>query len=136
MKKDAKSDMVKLVQQFVSYFFVGGIAALTEWAIYILFDSVLAWHYLLATALSFMIATLVNWIIGRHTTFRNAYKGSVGCEIAGIYFISAIGLFLNLIFMHWFVRGFGLSGIGPKIIATGCVFIWNFISRKIFLYKV
>ena len=121
--------------QLIQYGFVGGIAALTEWMSYFFFDTVLSWHYMLATVLAFLIATFVNWAVGHYTMFRNAAKGGMAGEIIGVYFVSGIGLLLNLFFMYVFVAKINISGIFAKVIATGLVFIWNFISRKVFIYR-
>lgn len=123
-----------LLVQLIQYSFVGGIAALVEWTSYFLFDTVLHWHYLLATVLSFLIATFVNWAVGRCTMFRNAEKNGTIGEILQIYFVSGIGLLLNLVLMYVFVAMMGIPGVFAKIAATGVVFIWNFISRKVFIY--
>lgn len=134
-KKIAKASWRGLVEQLIRYGFVGGIAALTEWAAYFLFDGIVHWHYMLATVLSFLIATFVNWVVGRCTMFRNAAKGGTVREILGIYFVSGIGLLLNVFLMYFFVGKIGMPGVIAKITATGLVFIWNFASRKIFIYR-
>lgn len=123
-----------LLIQLIQYGFVGGIAALVEWTSYFLVDTVLHWHYMLATVLSFLIATFVNWVAGRITLFRNAAKNGTVNEILWVYFVSGIGLLLNLLLMYIFVTKVGIPGVPAKIAATGLVFIWNFISRKIFIY--
>lgn len=132
---DKRESWYTLLGQLVQYGFVGGIAALTEWTSYFLFDSVLSWHYMMATMLSFLIATFVNWVVGRRTMFRDAAKSGTAREILGIYFVSGIGLLLNLLLMYIFVRLAGIPGVLAKIAATGLVFIWNFVSRKVFIYR-
>ena len=134
-KKAAKAAWWSLLEQLIRYGFVGGIAALTEWATFFLFDGIVHWHYMVATVLSFLIATFVNWAVGRCTMFQNAAKGGTACEILGIYFVSGIGLVLNLFLMFFFVEKIGIRNAVAKITATGLVCIWNFISRKLFIYR-
>lgn len=134
-KKATKAAWWSLLEQLVRYGFVGGIAALTEWATFFLFDGIVHWHYMLATVLSFLIATFVNWAVGRCTMFQKAAKVGTACEILGIYFVSGIGLVLNLFLMFFFVEKIGIRNAVAKITATGLVFIWNFISRKLFIYR-
>lgn len=129
-----KSSLHSLLVQLIQYGFVGGIAALVEWTSYFLFDTMLHWHYMLATVLAFLIATFVNWVVGRCTMFRNAAKAGTGNEILRIYFVSGVGLLLNLFLMYVFVTLAGIPGVPAKIAATGLAFIWNFISRKVFIY--
>ena len=124
-----------LLGQFIQYGFVGGTAALVEWTSYFLFDTVLHWHYMLATVLSFLIATFVNWLVGRCTMFRNAKKNGTVGEILSVYFVSAIGLLMNVMLMYVFVTRLNFPGVPAKIASTGLIFIWNFISRKKFIYR-
>ena len=134
-KKTTTTFWQGLVGQLIRYGVVGGIAALTEWAAFFLFDGIFYWHYMLATVLSFLIATFVNWAVGRCTMFRNAAKVGTAREILGIYSVSGIRLLLNLFLMYLFVGKIGAPSVAAKITATGLVFIWNFASRKIFIYR-
>ncbi len=127
----------RLFRQFVSYFFVGGIAALTEWICYYFFDSVAGISYIISTILSFLIATAVNYALGKRTTFRDSKAElSKAKELASIYAVSAMGLLLNVILMFIFVQTMHLPGLLSKIISTGIVFFWNFLSRKFWVYKI
>ena len=128
------------VRQFISYFGVGGVSALVEWAAFYLFDSVLGIQYLLATVLAFIASTTTNWFLGRVFTFKDsAYKEKKGREIALVFGVSAIGLLFNLGLMYLFVTVFrmdtNLLKTVAKILATGIVFVWNFLSRKYWIYK-
>lgn len=133
--KERMLSLARTGRQLIQYVFVGGIAALIEWISYFSFDAILHWHYMLVTVLAFLIATFVNWGVGHYTMFRNSAKSGTAGEILGVYFVSGIGLLLNLLLMYIFVAKMGISGVSAKIIATGLVFIWNFISRKIFIYR-
>lgn len=133
--REGLSSLARTGRQLIQYGFVGGAAALVEWISYFSFDTILRWHYMLATVLAFLIATFVNWVVGHYTMFRNAAKGGMAGEIFGVYIVSGIGLLLNLLFMYVFVAKLQISGVPAKIISTGLVFIWNFISRKIFIYR-
>ncbi|MGI6072884.1 MAG: GtrA family protein [Lachnospiraceae bacterium] len=127
--------------QLVSYFFVGGIAAIVEWLMFALFSNVCDLHYILSTALAFIFSTTTNWILGRVWTFKNSssYKNRRGRELAFIFIVSAIGLGLNMLLMFLFVDVLGMNTdllkVLCKIAATGIVFFWNFLIRKFVIYK-
>lgn len=132
----------KNITQFISYFFVGGCAALVEWGCFYLFAVV--WHlqYLLATGLAFIFSTTANLILGKLIPFRQSerFKDNKVGEAVAVFAVSAIGLVLNMALMFLFVQvlGFdtGLQMTASKICATGIVFIWNFLIRKLVIYKV
>lgn len=129
------------IKQFISYFFVGGVAAIVEWVMFFIFANVLQINYFLSTVIAFIFSTTANWILGRITTFKdnNTYKDKKAKEAFLVFVVSAIGLLFNLILMYLFVTVMGFdSSLGKtlsKIAATGIVFIWNFLIRKLVIYK-
>lgn len=126
----------KLIRQFVSYLFVGGVATMVEWVLFYVFDSWFHINYLLATALAFTLSTGANWVLGRLTTFKEADKPGRGRELIQIYAVSVVGLLANLGLMYLFVDVCAIHSMISKILATIIVFAWNFLSRKILIYKV
>ena len=130
----------KNIRQFLSYFGVGGVSALVEWAVFSLLEYLFDMPYLLATILAFIFSTTTNWFLGRTFTFReSAYKEKRGKEIFLVFLVSAIGLGFNLLLMYLFVDVIGMNTnllkTIAKILSTGIVFIWNFLSRKLWIYK-
>ena len=129
------------IKQFISYFFVGGVAAIVEWVMFFIFANVLQINYFVSTVIAFIFSTTANWILGRITTFKdnNTYKDKNAKEAFLVFIVSAIGLLFNLILMYLFVTVMGFdSSLGKtlsKIAATGIVFIWNFLIRKLVIYK-
>ncbi len=130
----------KGIKQFLSYFGVGGVSALVEWAVFSLLEYLLDMPYLLATILAFIFSTTTNWFLGRTFTFReSAYKDKKAKEVFLVFLVSAIGLGFNLLLMYLFVDVFGMNTnllkTIAKILSTGIVFIWNFLSRKLWIYR-
>ena len=129
------------IKQFISYFFVGGVAAIVELVMFFIFANVLQINYFVSTVIAFIFSTTANWILGRITTFKdnNTYKDKKAKEAFLVFVVSAIGLLFNLILMYLFVTVMGFdSSLGKtlsKIAATGIVFIWNFLIRKLVIYK-
>ena len=129
------------IKQFISYFFVGGVAAIVEWVMFFIFANVLQINYFVSTVIAFIFSTTANWILGRITTFKdnNTYKDKKAKEAFLVFVVSAIGLLFNLILMYLFVTVMGFDrSLGKtlsKIAATGIVFIWNFLIRKLVIYK-
>ncbi len=127
--------------QFISYFFVGGCAALVEWGMFYLFSSVCGLHYLLASTLAFIVSTTVNLVLGKLISFRDSdrYEGKTALEAILVFAVSAAGLLFNLALMYLFVQVLKMNTdflmTLSKICATGIVFIWNFLIRKLVIYR-
>lgn len=124
----------KGVKDLLLYMIVGGIATVAEWVAFYLVNDICHWHYMLATVVAYVFSTFVNWLAGRIIMFKNTNK-SILFEIISIYMASIIGLLLNLLIMWFAVDICNVQEMLSKIIATGCVFIWNYLIRKLFIYK-
>lgn len=130
----------KNIRQFLSYFAVGGASAIVEWVAFFLLGRLLAMPYLPATALAFVFSTTANWFLGRTFTFKGSELGkNKSKELAQVFGVSAVGLLGNLALMYLFVSVLGMDSellkTLAKILSTGIVFIWNFLARKLWIYK-
>ena len=137
MKRFVESALgIRIVRQFISYFFVGGAAALVEWVIFWVCNAPFGLGIYISTVISFICATTANWLIARKTTFKKeAVSIKPSRDVIPIFVISGFGLGFNLLLM-WLISGtLGIYPLLAKIVATGIVFFWNFSMRKIFIYK-
>lgn len=137
MAKILKAENIK---QFISYFLVGGMAAIVEWVMFFSFSTLIGFNYILSTVLAFIFSTTANWILGRLLTFRNSSMSQNKMkEISLVFIVSAVGLSFNLILMYIFVTLMKMDTpilqLLSKVGATGIVFIWNFLIRKLFIYR-
>lgn len=126
--------MSKNFRDFTLYFIVGGVATITEWIVFFILDSKMNCHYLLATAIAYIISTFVNWAVGRLLVFKTTNQ-PLWKEITSIYVASIIGLMMNMAIMWFAVEVLSIIEMISKVIATCIVFLWNFIIRKLVIYK-
>lgn len=90
--------------------------------------------------LRFLFSTTANWILGRILTFKqSSYENKRGMELILVFAVSLVGLVFNMLLMYLFVTILGMDTdmlkVLAKILATGIVFVWNFLGRKIFVYR-
>ena len=129
------------MKQFLSYFCVGGVSALVEWTAFALLLYLLDMSYPIATVLAFIVSTTTNWYLGRSFTFKDseAYKDKCVKEYLLVFLVSAFGLGFNILLMYFFIDVLGMDTkmlqTAAKVMSTGIVFIWNFLSRKFLIYK-
>ena len=121
------------IKEFALYVIVGGIATVTEWAVFYLLD-ISGLYYLAAVTVSYLISTFVNWLAGRLLVFKTR-NISVLREILSVYLASIVGLLMNLLIMWIAVDLLKFSEMPSKVAATGLVFAYNFIVRKYLIYK-
>lgn len=122
------------IRQFLKYLLVGGGATLVEWALFWLLDEQLTMHHQWATVVAYTASTFVNWGLGRLFVFKESERGAAA-EIAGVYLAALIGLLLNMGIMYVLVDALGWNEMLSKVLATGLVFVWNFLIRRLAIYR-
>ena len=121
------------IKDFLLYLVVGLGATVSEWIIFY-FLLKIHFHYALATVLAYLLSTLVNWGMGRALVFRDS-KIPFLRDIISIYTASIMGMLLNLLIMWLTVGCFEMDKMLAKITATAIVFIYNFLVRKVIIYR-
>jgi putative flippase GtrA len=121
------------IKDLFLYLVVGGVATIAEWAVFFVLIRC-SLHYAAATAIAYILSTFVNWVMGRLLVFKES-KGSVLKEILSIYLVSVVGLLLNVLIMWVAVDLLSLGEGISKIGATGMVFFFNFLVRKLLIYR-
>ena len=130
-----KQFLDKYMGGLFGYLIVGGLATIVEWAGFWLFSEKLSIEYLLATALAFAISTFANWLFGRLLVFRGKQQQSLLREILSVYLASIVGLLLNLLIMFLLVQLLGVENMIAKMAATVLVFTYNYLVRKLIIYR-
>lgn len=128
--------MKKLIDQFIKFGLVGVIAAVIDFGLLTVLTEYFNIYYLMSAAISFIIATIFNYLASMRYVFESRYGKSQRRQEAIIFLIlSIIGLILNQILMWFFVDITAFHYIIAKVLATIIVMVWNFVSRKIWLEK-
>ena len=144
--------MIKLLWQIIKFSIVGIIAFFIDFGIFtgIIFAGKIfvgdylidqGWFTIAATTIAFTVSVIFNYIASMKFVFTHKDDMSKTKEFIIFVILSLIGLGINDLIVWLFAHGiswpFNISqeyiDMGAKIIATGVVMIWNFITRKIFL---
>lgn len=133
------SELIKLVL----YLFVGGTAALLEWALFYLLL-----HYLLnglelsvtalamaATAMAFCLSTLYHYFLGNVLVFDSGSRYDRGKELSLVFLVSIMGLAFNLLLMYIFVSWLGWEPMLSKVLTSCIVVVWNYLARKKWIFR-
>lgn len=122
--------------QFFRYGFVGGWATVADWGVLYLLTEWAKVHYLVSGVIAFVVGLLVNFLLSKKFVFsgeKNTHSSSTEFVVYAI--IGVIGLIMTEIIMYVLTDILNWYFMIPKIIATGVVFVWNFMARKIVLYR-
>lgn len=120
--------------KIILYLFVGGSAALIEWAFFYVFSEAAGINYLVSTACAYFLSTLYHYFMCNILVFTSGVRYGKAKEISLVFLVSGMGLLFNLILMYVFVGLFALPGLLSKIAATGIVVVWNYLARKKWIF--
>lgn len=122
--------------KIIKYFFVGGVAAAVDIGLFAIFAKWLGYHYLVVGTTSFVVATLVNYLLSIRHVFESGVRFSKHHEIVLIYVVSAVGLGVNLLALYICIDGIEMELMMSKIVANGVVFFWNYLARRNYIFRV
>lgn len=117
------------------YTCVGGIAAVADLCLFFILFKTFHYSWWLAATISFVFATLVNYVLCIHFVFKHAKAKPT--NLIQTYFVSGIGLGLHHSLLFLFFQYGQLPILLSKLSAMAIVFLWNFTSRKywVFLHR-
>ena len=116
--------------RLIKYFFVGGAAAFVDIGLFSLFANLLGFPWFPVSICSFLLATLVNYLLSIRFVFESGARHTKHVEIMGVFAISALALLVNQVVLYIAIEWLEWHLIFSKIIATGAVFFWNYFGRS------
>ena len=138
----------KLILEFLRYVVVGGISAVVDMAanycmLYYILGGTKENKGLVAisVAVGFIVGLAVNFILSNIFVFNDEDQKKKG-KTAGAFFIyAAVGVIgfgltegLTILGTH-FIGEEGIWYLALTVVVKGIVLIWNYVGRKIFVYK-
>jgi len=121
-------------RRIARYFVVGGVSAVVDISLFMLFAQGLGLPYLRVSAATFVVATLVNYWLSVRFVFVSGARFRRRWEVALVFAVSGVGLGLNLLILALAVERLGTGLFLAKILATGCVFFWNYFARRLLVF--
>ena len=97
------SDKRALLKQIGNFAWVGGLAFLIDWALLYVFTDWIGIHYLISNALSFTIATIINFFMSVRWVFDVADGHKKRSDFWVFFVLSVVGLLISQVLMYVFV---------------------------------
>lgn len=133
MPRMENSALKALAVQFAKFGVVGVLAFFIEYGIFLALTYVLGVDYLVAAPVAYVISTAFNFAASMRYVFAGK-KGQTRAQQFAIFFgLSLVGLGVNQLVLWLCVDLAGLAAWFGKLVATACVMVFNFVTRKIFL---
>lgn len=124
----------KLLMQIIKFVIVGGIATIIDYIIFFILHELLKVPTLPSNIISFTVSVIYNYIASVKWVF-DVKKEDPKKQFIIFLILSIIGLLINTAIVYVTIDLLHWYSMICKIIATGIVMVFNFITRKIFLEK-
>lgn len=127
--------MIKTLYQLIRFSIVGLVVTLADFIVFTLLITGLHVGYLWAQGIAFITATVLNYVLSMRYVFKSksaTHREKIN-ELMIFFMLSIIGGGLNMLLLYLSVEKFQLSLWVSKILVTGIVMLFNFISRKLIL---
>ena len=119
--------------QFVKFCVVGGGGTVVDFGITFLCKEKLRLNKYIANSFGFISAASCNWLLNRIWTFRSR-DPQVARQYMQFIGIAAIGLLLNNLIIYLLNDRARLGFYWSKLLAIGCVTLWNFFMNYFFTF--
>lgn len=128
--------MSEKTRQLLSYIFFGGCTTVVSIGSFVLLDSVLHIHELVANALSWVLAVSFAYWSNRKWVFRSETRGTEMGKEALSFFAGRVATLLmeeGLLFL--FVTVLAYNSTIVKLIAQAGVLVGNYIISKLLIFR-
>lgn len=120
--------------EFFKFVLVGGVSAVIEFSLLILFVERFGIDYQVGNVAAFALTNIVTYILSKRFVF-GAAAGASRLQ-AGLFFVCLMGgLLVNQAVLHGLVEFASFDYRIAKIIAIAVTVIWNFFTRKHLVFR-
>ena len=123
----------KLMMQIIKFGIVGGIATIIDFAVFYILHEVLGINTIISNVCSFTVSVVYNYIASIKWVFDVDKNKNKKTQFVLFIVFSLIGMGINTAIVYICTDLMNLYSMIGKVIATGVVMVFNFITRKKFL---
>lgn len=127
--------MKKLLEQIMRFGVVGILAFIIDYTVLLVLTEVAGIHYLISSAAAFVVSVMFNYIMSVAFVFETDKNRSKGAEFTLFALMSAGGLGINQLMMWLLSDLMFIPYQLSKVLTTGVVMVYNFVTRKLFLER-
>ncbi len=124
-----------ILLRFVRFGIVGASGLIIDFGITWLCKEKLKWNKYLSNSLGFVTAATNNYTWNRLWTFESQ-SGEIVREYTTFVLIALVGLGLNNLIIWLLHEKLHLHFYLSKLIAIGCVMVWNFSMNYVFTFRM
>jgi putative flippase GtrA len=116
------------------YFLASAAALALDYSLLVSLTEFVRLNYLVSAAIGFAAGVVLTYILSTRFVFHERRLQNRLAEMGAFFLIGVAGLALNEMLMKTLVEYAGLGYVLAKIPATGIGFVFNFGTRRVFLF--
>mgnify|MGYP003314504685 CR=1 FL=1 len=131
-----------MVKEFLRYVVVGGISFAADFATIVAFEETLlkafSWGLYAAVVCGFVVGLAVNYYLSLKFVFTSPDYADRGRSLSAFLafgVIGLVGLLLTELGMWLGIECLGWNYMVVKILVTGVVLMWNYLGRKLIIFR-
>ena len=128
------SSWLTILLRFIRFGIVGASGMVVDFGVTWLCKEKLHWNKYISNSLGFILAATNNYVWNRLWTFQST-SDAVAREYTLFFIFALIGLGLNNGIIYLLHERLHLNFYLSKLIAIGCVTIWNFVMNYVFTFR-
>ena len=121
--------------QLVRSMIAGAVAFAADFSTLFILTEFFGIYYLVSAFISFIFGVTTVYILSVMFVFKTRAVKNKTMEFALFAAVGIVGLGLNQVFLWFFTERLHCYYLYSKVLATIIVFLWNFFSRKFFLFR-
>jgi putative flippase GtrA len=121
--------------QMARYFIIAGIATVFDYLIYLFTLKQLSISYSISIVIGFSIGVVVNYFLSNLWSFQRKNEQKASIEFTLFCLTGIFGIGINILVVYLLKDFLNINEDIGRIPAIGIAFIWNFFSKKWFVYK-
>jgi putative flippase GtrA len=120
--------------QFIRYIIVGVLSAILELLLLIFLVEVGRISYLRGNVFAFFFVQIINYVLSGYWVFQTkGNKKRIEFPVFMVFVI--LGFLINQVGLWFFVEKMEIKYEVSKVIAITLVVIWNFVTRRLIVFK-
>lgn len=135
----SSSPNLQLLLQIERFTFTGGLGFIIDYGLLIGLTEIAGLNYLWSATISFCVSVIVVYILSVKWVYEaknlDLSKRQRLAQFVIFIVLSAIGLLINNLIIYCGVEFMGIHYALIKIVATGVVMVFNFITRKLLIER-
>ncbi len=130
-------DMYRKYEEGILYLIFGFLAFVLNYVLYFIFASAMGLHYMVATALSWVLTVVFAYWTNRTFVFKSKNKDgqAVGKEFASFIGARVATEVLELVLMYVMVDCASINEYGSKLVCQVLVIVANYFLSKLWIFK-